>query len=88
MGYIHQFTSITGFVSSDNQILLSIIIVPSGARTAMRSGEPDLKSVYNLIRICKGDEWKTTFSTTSGHFEYCVLPYGLLNAACPPSIPQ
>lgn len=37
----------------------------------------DLHGAYNLVRIWTGDEWKTAFSTTFGHYEYSVMPYGL-----------
>jgi hypothetical protein len=40
----------------------------------------DLRGMYNLVRIAKGDEWKTAFHTRYGSYEFRVMHYGLTNA--------
>lgn len=40
----------------------------------------ELRNAYHLVRIKEGDEWKTAFNTPFGHFEYRVLPFGVVNA--------
>ena len=40
----------------------------------------DLRKTYHLVRIREEDEWKTAFNTPRGHYEYCLIPFGLANA--------
>jgi len=45
----------------------------------------DLKAGFHLIRVRKGDEWKTALRTRYGHhdYQYRVMPFGLVNAPAP-----
>ena len=40
----------------------------------------DLMDGYHLFRILTGDEWKTVFRTRYSHYQYKVMPFGLVNA--------
>ena len=40
----------------------------------------DLQHVYHLVCIADGDEWKTSFHTRYGFFEWLVMPFSLTNA--------
>ncbi len=55
-------------------LLLLVSAALEELRGARIFSKLDLQSAYNLVRIRKGDEWKTAFITPTGHYEYLVMP--------------
>ena len=58
-------------------LISSLLEQLGGARIFIKI---DLRGAYNLVRIKEEDEWKTTFRTRYGHFEYNIMPFGLTKA--------
>ena len=36
-------------------------------------------AAYNRIRVKAENEWKTAFHSRYGHYEYRVMPFGIVN---------
>ena len=76
----HDFRGLNKITRKDKYPLPRITDLLDAPRKARIYTKIDLRSAYNLVRIAKGDEWKTAFRTRYGLFEMMVMPFGLCNA--------
>src|SRR6204780_654758 len=58
-------------------LIADLLYSPGKARISTKI---NLRHAYHLVGVDEGDEWKTTFCTRYGSFEWLVVPEGLTNA--------
>src|SRR5215471_4577753 len=75
-----DFRGLNNITKKDQYPLLLISNLLDAPRKAPIYTKIDLWHAYHLVCICEGDEWKTTFQTRYGSFEWLVIPEGLSNA--------
>jgi hypothetical protein len=64
-----------------NRYTLSLIYkMQDRIRRAKYFTRLDLREVYYKVRMKEGEEWKTTFESRLGYFEYLIMSFGLINA--------
>ena len=71
----HDFRGLNKITRKDKYPLPRITDLLDAPRKARIYTKIDLRSAYNLVRIAKGDEWKTAFRTRYGLFEMMVMPF-------------
>jgi len=75
-----DFRGLNKITKKDQYLLPLISNLLDSSRKARIYTKIDLQHAYHLVRIAKGDEWKTAFRTRYGAFEWSVMPFGLTNA--------
>jgi hypothetical protein len=74
-----DFCSLNAITQKDKYLLPLITDLLDTLHAAHIYTKIDLKQVYHLVYIAKGDEWKTAFQTHYRSFEWLVMPFGLTN---------
>ncbi|KIN99390.1 hypothetical protein M404DRAFT_30447 [Pisolithus tinctorius Marx 270] len=75
-----DFHSLNKITKKDQYLLPLISDLLDSPSQAKIYTKINLQHAYHLIQIALGDEWKTTFWTWYGSYEWLVMPFGLTNA--------
>ena len=75
-----DYRSLNRISQKDKYLLLLLTNLLDTPRKAQIYTKINLQHAYHLVRIANRDEWKTTFWTHYGSFEWLVMPFGLTNA--------
>ena len=76
----NDYRSLNAITKKNKHLLLLVRMLLDCLAGAKRYTKLDIIVVYNALCIWAGDEWKTAFRCRYGHFEYQVIPFGLVNA--------
>ena len=74
-----DYRALNDVTKKDRYLLPLIGEVLDCLHTARYFTKLDIKEAYHNVRIKKEDEWKTTFTSKYGTYEYLVMPFGLCN---------
>ena len=75
-----NFCALNKVTKKDHYPLPLISDLLDAPRKARIYSKIDLCHAYYLVRIAKGDEWKTAFKTRYGSYEWLVMPFSLTNS--------
>src|ERR1700678_1334604 len=68
-------------ITKKDRYPLPLISDPHTAGKARIYTSLNPRHAYHLVHVTEGDEWKTTFCTRYGSFEWLVMPFGLSNTS-------
>ncbi|XDG04636.1 hypothetical protein ABKA04_004251 [Annulohypoxylon sp. FPYF3050] len=77
---VHDYRQLNEITIKNGHPLTLVSAMKSRISRAQWFTAIDLPDGYYLIRMAKGEEWKTAFRTIHGHYQYRVMPQGLTNA--------
>ena len=75
-----DYIALKDVIKKDRHPLPRIGEALDSLHTAKYLTQLDIKEAYQIVRIMKEDQWKTTFTSKFGTYEYLVMPFGLCNA--------
>jgi hypothetical protein len=75
-----DFRGLNQITKKDHYPLPLILDLLDAPKKAQIYTKLDLVHAYHLVQIAEGDEWKTTFCTRYGSYEWHVMPFRLTNA--------
>ncbi|GJF00601.1 related to transposon-encoded proteins [Phanerochaete sordida] len=75
-----DFWALNRITKKDHYPLSLISDLSNAPGKAQIYSKIDLRHTYPLVCVAEGNEWKTTFRTRYGSFEWLVIPEGLTNA--------